>query len=137
MPDAYEQLVLRRSTLLEDIDANTLILNLYPGFSFASFCINYVINLFRILFPLELIRKIKYIPFVVYQLYLTYNLFLGLKNNRKEQFVNLSFLLAYTLMLVASESDFGTLVRHQSVLMFSYLYLINSNLSRGELDEKN
>lgn len=134
-PDSYEQLVHRRDNIERDIDANTIITDWIKGDNYIIYCINYIINFARICFPIELIFKGKfYIIFVIYQIYLTINMIKGIKKINKESICYKSFILAYWMTMVASESDFGTLVRHQSILIMFYMMLINDNL---KLKEKN
>lgn len=128
VPDSYNQLVHRRDNLENDIDANTVILDWIKGDNFITYCLNYCINFVRICIPIELVFKGKfYIIFVVYQLYLTWNLIKGIKNIDKKTLCYKAFILAYWMTLVASESDFGTLVRHQSILFMCYLMLVKDN----------
>lgn len=128
---AYNELLSRRDTLAEDIDANTVIVDMIPGNGYINYCINYVINLLRLSFPVELLfMGIKYIPFVIYQIYLTINIIKNLKNINKINIFNISFIVGYWLMLFASESDFGTLVRHQAILFPFYLQMIDENIKR-------
>lgn len=131
--DAYSQLLGRRDSLAEDLDANTVISDVLPGSGYFNYCLNYVINLFRMLFPLELLFKgIKYIPFFVYQVFLTINILKNIKLLNKQNILNLSFVTGYWLMLFASESDFGTLVRHQAILLPFYLDIIQENIGNKE-----
>lgn len=140
-PEAYNQLIGRRDTVVEDLDANTVISDWLPGNGYLNYCINYTINMFRMSFPIELLIKgIKYIPFVIYQIYLTVNIIKGIKNINKKHLSNLSFIIGYWLMMFASESDFGTLVRHQATLLPFYLDMIKDNIYNKELrnnSEKN
>lgn len=128
-PDSYIELLERRDTLDEDIEAITVIIDWLPGDGYFNYCINYIINLFRICFPVELLKiGAKYIPFFIYQIYLTINMIKTLNNVNKKNIVNISIVLGYWLMLFASESDFGTLVRHQAILLPFYLEIIRNNL---------
>lgn len=136
-PDSYEQLIHRRDNIERDIDANTIIVDWVKGDSYIVYCINYVINFVRICFPIELILKGKfYIIFVIYQIYLTINLIKGIKGINKDSICYKSFILAYWMTMVASESDFGTLVRHQSILIMFYMMLINDNLKLRNINNK-
>lgn len=141
--EAYNQLLGRRDTLEEDLDANTIISDMIPGDGYFNYCLNYLINLFRMLFPVELLFKgIKYIPFFVYQIFLTINILKNIKSLNKHNILNLSFVVGYWLMLFASESDFGTLVRHQAILLPFYLDIIRNNINnrkklKGDGYEKN
>lgn len=136
--ESYNQLINRRASL-EYIEANTLIKNLIPGTSYGTFCINYIINLFRCMFPIELIGMgIKYIIFAIYQFYISANIIKSIKKINHLNLLWVAFILAYSMTLAASESDFGTFVRHQSVLIFFYAFLFRKNKERLEYDsEKN
>ena len=128
--EAYNQLLGRRDTLEEDLDANTVISDILPGDGYFNYCLNYIINLFRMLFPIELLFKgIKYIPFFIYQIFLTINILKNIKLLNRNNVLNLSFVVGYWLMLFASESDFGTLVRHQAILLPFYLDIIRNNIN--------
>ena len=133
---SYIELISRRNNL-ETIEANTIIRNLILGNSFISFCANYFINLIRCMFPVELcIKGLKYMIFAFYQLYISINIIVSLRNINKTNIIQLSFILAYCMTMAASESDFGTFVRHQSVLLLFYLYIIVQNHYRKALLKK-
>lgn len=130
--DSYDKLINRRDGLAEMDNVTTIIKNLIPGESYLIFILNYIINFFRICFPVELIGfGAKYVIFFLYQLMTTFALIKSLKNINKSNVIYISLILAYTIMLVASESDFGTLVRHQSVLLMFYIGLFQ-NLGKEE-----
>ena len=137
-PDAYQQLIGRRDTIAEDLDAKTVISDWIPGDGYYNYCINYIINLFRMCFPLELLFKgIKYLPFVIYQIYLAINIIKNMRHINKKKLANASFIMGYWLMMFASESDFGTLVRHQAILLPFYLDMIRENKEKRKNREKN
>lgn len=137
-PEAYQELIGRRDTIVEDLDANTVISDWIPGDGYYNYCINYIINLFRMCFPLELLFKgIKYLPFVIYQIYLAINIIKNIKYINKKNLSNISFIIGYWLMMFASESDFGTLVRHQAILLPFYLDMIRENKEKRKNHEKN
>lgn len=127
--EAYDELVTRRDNI-ERLKANTQITNLFKGTSYATFCMNYFVNLIRCLFPLEIFTKgIQFVIFTIYELYISLHIILSLRHITKENIVKISFILAYCMMLAASEADFGTFVRHQSVMAIFYLYMITQNNS--------
>lgn len=137
-PDAYKQLLSRRDSLEDALEARTVIINLIPGSGYFNYCINYIINSIRMLFPVELLfMGVKYIPFFIYQLYLTIHIIKNIKNSDKNNLLNLSIVLGYWLMLFASESDFGTLVRHQAILLPFYLDIIKENSMKKRGAKKN
>lgn len=131
---SYIQLLTRRNNL-ENIEAATMIRNVIPGDGFLQFCINYCINLLRCLFPIELLLKgVKYFIFAFYMFYITFSLVVAIRNITSDTLLPLSFVLSYCMMLAASESDFGTFVRHQAVLFFFYLIVVVNN--RGKRIQK-
>ena len=95
--------------------------------------INYVINAVRMMIPIELLFKgIKYVPFVIYQIFVLYYLFLALKNLKQnysnEGLLSLSVFIAYLLTSFTFEPDFGSWVRHEAVTF--PLFIIILNISR-------
>lgn len=124
MPTVYNQLINLRYSInynrVDSIDAVTIINDVFPSSSPFFYCINYIINLIRMLFPIELILKgIKYIPFIVYQIYFSVNIIKKLKEkdtvyNNKLFF---SIIIAYILTSNLYEPDFGSLIRHETALM--------------------
>lgn len=134
--ESYLELVNRRNRL-EYIEANTIIRNIFQGTSYFYFCVNYFVNLIRCLFPIEICTKgTKYIIFAFYQIFITISIIKALKNINKNNILFISFILSYCMTMAASESDFGTFVRHQSVLLFFYVYIIK-NLSNEKIKSKN
>lgn len=133
---SYQELINRRDILMnESITAATKIVNLLPGEDYINFMINYFINFLRICFPIELLLKgFQYIPFVIYQFFLTINMFKLIRKTQKNNYILIALLIAHWLTFAASESDFGTLVRHQSILLFIYLDMLKINI--GDLHEK-
>lgn len=95
---------------IDSVDAKTIILNILQGKSIALYYINYLINFFRLLFPIELILKsIKYIPYIVFQIWLSLKLW-SWKKNIKHEYVML--LYSYILVSTIFEPDFGSFLRH-------------------------
>lgn len=144
IPSSYDDLINRRNSLDNFDNVTTIIQNKIPGGSYPVFILNYLINFFRILLPIEIILYgPKYMIFIVYQLMTTFVLVKSFKNLNKKNICYLAIVIAYTMMMVASESDFGTLVRHQSVLLMFYLSLFKEsstvkieNIKGGEKSEK-
>lgn len=132
----YDKLINRRDILSsESITAATKIIDLIPKSGYVFFILNYFLNFLRICFPVELLFKgIQYVPFIIYQIFLTINMYKLVKRSNKKNYIMVSLLLAYWLTLAASESDFGTLVRHQSILLFFYLDMLKIN--KGEENEE-
>ena len=95
---------------IDSVDAKTIILYILQGKSIALYYINYLINFFRLLFPIELILKsIKYIPYIVFQIWLSLKLW-SWKKNIKHEYVML--LYSYILVSTIFEPDFGSFLRH-------------------------
>lgn len=84
---------------------------------FIKFVLNYLINFIRMLFPVELITKgVKYIPFIFYQLFITFTLF---KTSTKLNDRNIMWLITFVSFIMISvifEPDFGSFIRHESAL---------------------
>jgi len=82
--------------------------------------VNYVLVLLRMLFPLELLRLgLKYIPYVLYQLLITWVFFLSFKRyNVNSPAVNLAMIIYFAFLCCSAtfEPDFGSWVRHESVV---------------------
>lgn len=93
--------------------------------NFIKFVLNYLINFVRMLFPIELITKgIKYIPFIFYQLFITFTLF---KSSTKLSDKNIMWLITFISFIMISvifEPDFGSFIRHESAL-FLIMFEIN------------
>lgn len=85
--------------------------------NFIKFILNYLINFVRMLFPIELITKgIKYIPFIFYQLFITFTMF---KTSTKLNDKNIMWLITFVSFIMISvifEPDFGSFIRHESAL---------------------
>lgn len=105
-------------------DANTLILNLInQNSSPLLFIVNYFINFFRIMFPVELLAKgLFYWPFVLFQLFVSLRLIavLSKKGSENQSFLEerkkiiLSMIIAFYLVSAIFEPDFGSFIRHES-----------------------
>ena len=136
-PSSYNELIGRRDHLDNMEGVTTIIANKIEGDSYPVFMVNYVINFIRICFPLELIGYgAKYFIFFLYQLMITWYLFKSLRTINKNNLIYVSVILAYTIMMVASESDFGTLVRHQSVLLMFYVAMFKNISLKGEQSDE-
>lgn len=113
-----------------DIDAQSMILDLIknPTYSPIIYIINCGINFFRTMFPLELLKKIKYFPYIYFQLYLSlvllrksmilFNKKLTLKNRRI-----ICFTLTYYFIASIFEPDFGSALRHQMPIISFINYI--------------
>ena len=82
--------------------------------------VNYVLVMIRMLFPVELIRLgVKYFPYVFYKLLITV-VFLShlshFKTNSQIMNLSLTVYIGFLCCSVAFEPDFGSWVRHESVV---------------------
>ncbi len=107
------------STIGEAGGANSAIINpIEVNSNFNNFMIDYVINAFRMMIPIELIFKSPgYAPFFVYQIFILMYLFRTLRNIKKinnNMVVTLSCFVAYFFGSVVFEPDFGSWVRHEA-----------------------
>ncbi len=127
---AYEDyqsvLTVRSTTVLEH--ANTAIFDVFEiNGNFAVFAVNYFINAFRMMLPLELIPKgVFYLPFVIYQTFILYYLIRSYQKVRElspEHLLALSVFTAYILGSFLFEPDFGSWVRHEAAT-FPVLHMI-------------
>lgn len=127
-PKYYNDVTNVRDKITADLIANTEITNIIKGDNFFSFSANYVINLVRILIPIELLLKgASYLPFVVYQLYVTYIVIKNVKCLNKSNILSVSVVIGYFMASVTFEPDFGSVVRHETTLTMLYVSL-NHNL---------
>lgn len=107
-------------------EANTQMLNIFKSTNLSLFCLDYLIMILRMLFPIELIPMgIKYWPYVFYQILISYFAIKNIKNikkNSKTHNLALYIYIAFLLGSAAFEPDFGSWVRHEAaifpVLMF-------------------
>lgn len=124
MPSIYNRVINLRADINfgreGSEDANTAINDLFNNNSPIIYCVNYFVNLFRILFPFELILKgVKYIPFIIYQVYFSIMLIKKLTmKKKKKDYLLISVLIAYILISNLFEPDFGSLIRHEVALLF-------------------
>ena len=117
MPTEYNELIrvrTRSSTAASDMR------NIFKSTNLIVFSFDYLIMLIRMLFPVELlILGVKYIPYVIYQIIITYFIVKAIKNIRNNEETKKIALYLYIGFLFASatfEPDFGSWVRHEAVL---------------------
>lgn len=126
MPAEYEKILNIHAILnynrVGSEDAKTMIVDMIPaGNNLLLYIPNYIVNLIRMLFPLELVQGgVYYYPFIAYQILLTYRIavlisktvkFESSKMEQAALFVYVGYLLGSALF----EPDFGTWVRHECV----------------------
>lgn len=101
--------------------------------NFLIFIANYLVNLMRLMCPIELLLKgMKYIPFIIYQILVTIIVISQIKyikNSSSNKKLFLSVVISFILMSAIFEPDFGSWVRHESTLFFIYLGIIHSKES--------
>ncbi|KAB7789601.1 hypothetical protein [Bifidobacterium leontopitheci] len=125
MKDEYTTIIGLRAgyenTFGEDNGGNmtTAIQNKIPGDGLPIFMVNYIINIFRMLIPIELVSNgIFYIPFFLFQCAVTaYVINLLRQINVIEDpkiHVALCVFIGYVLASVLFEPDFGSWTRHEA-----------------------
>ena len=131
MPTEYRELLrvrLRASAARSDMRS------IFMSRDLVIFTIDYLIMIVRMLFPVELfILGVKYIPYIIYQLIITFYVIKGIKNVKKNSHNKNIALYVYLGFVFASatfEPDFGSWVRHETVA-FPVMVII-SDLSRKE-----
>lgn len=131
-PEGYSAIVTLRSVgyqYLIETGTDSFINNIIEGDNIYIYILNYIINYFRLLLPIELLfgGKIYYIPFVIYQIAFTYYYIKNICNLTKidnEKFICMIFLTSFIMVATMMEPDFGSWLRHQSacyMLFFSIL----------------
>lgn len=105
--------------------------NIIDGNNMFAYLINYIINYFRLLVPIELFFKIKmyYIPYVIYQI--TWTIYYiknmcNLSNIDENKYMSLVFLTSFILVSVMMEPDFGSWIRHQCSCYMFMITLLKS-----------
>ncbi|NEG89725.1 hypothetical protein [Bifidobacterium aerophilum] len=135
MPDEYQQIMDLRAgydiAFGDSADSATLILNVIPGENLPIFMVNYVINAFRMMIPIELaMRGAFYLPFFAFQCMVTaymVNLLRQINNiNEPTLFLALCVFLGYALGSFIFEPDFGSWTRHEAAT-FPVLHLLVLN----------
>lgn len=117
-------------------DVITIILNLFPTTNVGLDVLNGLISSLRFKFPLELVAlgNVKYLAFIVFQLWLTTVVYQAVKfyfstpqdKGLRYKF-SLSIIIAYWLIQGFFEPDFGTALRHQFPLLPFFIYLFFCN----------
>lgn len=126
-PENYDQLINRRNNSEAYLGGytETLIADVFENSNHLLYACNYITNLIRIFFPIELLFKgVKYIPFVVYQLYMMFYVIKSVKNINKKNIVNITLILSYLFCSVTFEPDFGSVIRHETVLFLFFLLMV-------------
>ncbi|KAA8824913.1 hypothetical protein EMO92_07745 [Bifidobacterium reuteri] len=145
MPEEYNMIMGLRSGYVDSFGTGdnggimaTAIRNYIPGESLPIFMVNYVINLVRMLVPVELVlRGAAYLPFFVFQLMVTAYLVNLLRQINQvhdaKLFIALCVFIGYVLASGIFEPDFGSWTRHESATFPLLLILIMNPLQRVPL----
>ncbi|MCL2014585.1 MAG: hypothetical protein FWG69_06315, partial [Oscillospiraceae bacterium] len=141
-PEEYNTIIFTHSRLtvnrVYSPDSQTLILDVirHNG-NLALFMLNYVINMFRMMLPVELLFRfnVSYLLFFSFQVMLTYYLLKTIKGalNKKatpETLLALFLYLGYLMGSVLFEPDFGSWVRHEAALFPILVIIIFSSPKR-------
>lgn len=135
MPEEYQQVMTLRDYYSDGMDGNsdsaTFIQNQVTGSGLPIFMVNYVINAFRMMVPIELaMRGVFYWPFCIFQIMVTaYMVNLIRQINRINEpvvFLALCIYIGYALASFIFEPDFGSWTRHEAAT-FPVLHLLVMN----------
>ena len=120
-------------------NATTDIKNIINGSGLFVFSINYLLIILRMLFPVELIPLgVKYLPYVLYQLFITFCIIRAMttfRSNSKEKNIAIYLYIGFLFASATFEPDFGSWIRHEAVLF--PIMLIISDIKRLDKNEKN
>ena len=126
LPNAYIKLLEIRTISEKNLaEANTVIVNFFDNNgSYVNYVLNYILNFFRILIPFELLGKgLGYIPFVIYQLCVSWYIIKAIWNYNAKDILTLAIIVAYFMTSITFEPDYGSVVRHESTLFILILLL--------------
>lgn len=131
MPLEYDFIINLRIRYLLALGETTdsFIENLIIGDGILIYMINYIINYFRLLIPIELllVGKLYYLPFIVYQICFFYYYIKSIFNLNKisnNKFISLIFITSFLMVSTMMEPDFGSWVRHQSACYMLFIALL-------------
>lgn len=125
--------------------ANTQMVNIFKSTNLGLFCLDYLIMILRMLFPIELIPMgIKYCPYVIYQIIVSYFVIkdiIHIKENTKSENLALYMYIAFLLGSATFEPDFGSWVRHEAaifpiLMIITNIVRIKTNKLEVKEDEK-
>ena len=87
------------------------------------------------MFPIELIVKgIKYIPFIIYQIFISINTLRLGKNLNNNNILIFATIVSFIMISAIFEPDFGSFIRHESALT---LLLLEINVINETMKNKN
>lgn len=111
--------------------------SLFNSTNLIIFTIDYLIMLIRMLFPIELLPLgIKYLPYVLYQLVITFFTIKSIKNiksNSKEKNIALFIFMGFLFASATFEPDFGSWVRHEAST-FPIMLIVTEVSRKGQKD---
>ncbi len=135
LPKEYNQLMVIRTSLNQyrenSPNAVTMINDIFKnGGNIWIWMLNYIINFIRIMIPVELLFiSIRYMPFIVFQIFVTYYLVISLNQiNSKNtvMFSSLCVFIAYLMTSFLFEPDFGSFVRHEAATFPVLINILNN-----------
>lgn len=145
MPGEYKTILDLRAGYDKSFSDNgitaTLILNRIPGDGLPIFMVNYVINVFRMMIPIELaLRGAYYLPFFAFQCMVTaYVVNLIRQINRIDDpmlYIALYVYIGYALASVLFEPDFGSWTRHEAATFPVLMLLVLNRYQRVPITEE-
>lgn len=134
--ESYNQIINARSsvnnTRIGSLDAETMINDVFgTNTYYIKFILNYIVNIIRLMLPIELILKgVKYIPFVIYQLFITINLLNLGKKLTNNNILIFATIVSFIMISAIFEPDFGSFIRHESTLTLLLLEMNVINEAR-------
>lgn len=138
---SYDELIRVRT---RSGQAHTQMVNIFKSTNLVLFSIDYFIMIIRMMFPIELlIMGVKYIPYVFYQILVSYfmiNNFVSIKKISATKKIAVYLYIAFLLASATFEPDFGSWVRHEAATIPVLLILSNVIEVKDKevlLDEKN
>lgn len=138
--DNYQAILLARSNVNQyredSADAVTQIVEIFGvNNTYFTFIENYIANVIRMLLPFELLFiGPKYILFLIYQLFVTYNIFKMGKRINDRNIMWLITVISFIMVSAIFEPDFGSFVRHESTII---LFLLKINIINNNEGEEN
>lgn len=140
MPNQYEELVRVRTTISSAVSDIHVISENQINPSMMAIFVDYILVFIRLMIPIELLPLgIKYLPYVVYQLLITYILIKSLKKvNRNNENKNLA-IFAYIAFVIGSamfEPDFGSWIRHEAVFCPILFIICGAKNIESKISEK-
>ena len=123
--------------------ANTQMINIFKSTNLLLFSLDYFIMIIRMMFPIELLPLgIKYFPYVLYQLLVSYFLidsFSNIKKTSKSRKIAIYMFIAFLLASATFEPDFGSWIRHEASTFPIFLIICGAleSKDKGEICNEN